>query len=489
MSLEEQLQRLTEQRQELDALRPIPTDALQQLNEKLSLEWTFHSNKLEGNSLDFNETKLLLNRGLTAKGKPMKDHRDIEGHQSVVENLEALVKRDAVLTLAELRELHKLLLKESYLSVSETPDGEQVKRRIEIGQFKTQPNHVITRTGKVFRYTEPELVEAEMTALWDWLREQDALLKSDASDAPHPVEAATELHYRFVRIHPFDDGNGRLSRILMNYLLMRNGYYPSVIKADERNAYFDALGVADETGDLSPLTTLIASSVAGSMHWALKAAKGESLRELGDWRKELIIYDKLVSGLEDKANEKFLSHDYIIKSLSYIAVPMFSSLFEVTSEFQGSIEGLSIGHNFLYHTNNRKKTHLVLGQYYNIEEYEARYILDDFSKASSIQSELVEWRICFVVTLPKLKVKYSKKNKEAVWVCLALNLKEIQVFQPFIEDNSFEYSTEGHIIFANYQYNEEINSEALIALNDAFGERLLQVTKRLTKQAEDDLKD
>ena len=265
---------------QLDGLRPIPKDALRELNEKLSLEWTYHSNKLEGNSLDFNETKLLINRGLTAKGKPMKDHRDIEGHQSVVEDLEALVKRDDIITLAELREMHKLLLKEPYLADAKSPSGEPTKRRIAIGQYKTVPNHVITRTGKTFRYTEPEHVEAEMAALWDGLKKQEQQINQNETNAPHPVVAATELHYRFVRIHPFDDGNGRLSRILMNYLLLRHGYFPAVIPIDARDPYFDALGVADETDDLTELTQLIATSVESSMGWALKAARGESVQKI-----------------------------------------------------------------------------------------------------------------------------------------------------------------------------------------------------------------
>jgi len=196
-SLEEILSTLNARKAELDALRPLPPDVVQRVAQKLRLEWNYHSNALEGNQLSLSETQLLLMHGLTAKGKPLKDHLDIQGHNEAIEYLEELAKEDARLTHQLVKELHRLILKESYAAEAETPDGQRVKRQVKIGEYKTEPNHVKTQTGEIFRYVEPHFVQSTMADLLDCLEREMA-----EKDGLHPLELAVWFHYAFVRIHP-----------------------------------------------------------------------------------------------------------------------------------------------------------------------------------------------------------------------------------------------------------------------------------------------
>src|SRR5450432_2228970 len=114
---------------------------------------------------------------------------------------------------------------------------------IDIGDYKKYPNSVVLPNGEIFHYTSPEETPIRMGELIDWFR------TAEKSGKLHPVELAAQLHYRFVCIHPFDDGNGRLSRLLMNYVLLKNGLPPAIIRSDDKKAYLFALNQAD-SGDL-----------------------------------------------------------------------------------------------------------------------------------------------------------------------------------------------------------------------------------------------
>ena len=121
-----------------------------------------------------------------------------------------------------IRNLHRILLKEPYDADATTQDGKATKRRIAIGDYKTVPNNVKTSTGETYYFTPPEQVKPAMSDLIDWYRKQEAANE-------HPVIIAATFHYRFVRIHPFDDGNGRMARLLMNLILIKHGYTVAII--------------------------------------------------------------------------------------------------------------------------------------------------------------------------------------------------------------------------------------------------------------------
>ena len=222
----EQIDRL---KAELDAMRPLPSDVVGRIEQKLRIESNYHSNAIEGNSLTLGETRSLILHGLTAHGKPMRDHLDIKGHDEATKAMEDAVDRNESLNEVFIRNLHKILLKEPYEVDTMTPDGQPTKRLVTIGDYKSQPNNVRTSTGEIYYYTPPDQVKPAMSDLIDWYREAE-----NADE--HPIVIAATLHYRFVRIHPFDDGNGRMARLLMNMVLIRHGYTVAIIPFQERKS-------------------------------------------------------------------------------------------------------------------------------------------------------------------------------------------------------------------------------------------------------------
>lgn len=283
------LEKIDRLRAEIDKLRPLSPEQEARVMQKFRLDWNFHSNSIEGNSLTYGETIAFLMEGLTAKGKPFKDHLDIKGHNEGIDYLMEIIKNRQHLTEKAIRELHKIILVEPYKTPAKTPDGQAAEKTVHLGQYKSLPNHVKTPTGEMHYYATPEETPAKMSDLMAWLQEHQE--KKDL----HPVMLAAIFHYRFVAIHPFDDGNGRMSRLLMNLLLMHYHYPPVVIKQQDRNAYYYALRQAD-AGDLSPFIEFIGENLIHSMEIYQRGAKGESIEETGDWEKQVILLKRAAEG-------------------------------------------------------------------------------------------------------------------------------------------------------------------------------------------------
>ena len=288
-------------KRELDELRPLPPAIVDQVQQKLRLEANYHSNAIEGNKLTLGETRSLILHGLTARGKPMRDHLDIEGHDEAVKAIEEAIKDDQALTEVFIRNLHRTLLKESYEADVVTPDGIRAKRTISVGDYKTTPNHVKTSTGETYYFTPPEQVKPAMSDLMDWYRATER-------EGEHPVIIAATFHYRFVRIHPFDDGNGRMARLLMNMLLIKHGYTVALIRRENRDEYFGELELSDKTESLTHFIDYIASCCDYSLNLHLKAARGESIEDVDDIDREILLFKR---SLSDAAVETLPAGEYI----------------------------------------------------------------------------------------------------------------------------------------------------------------------------------
>ena len=291
-SLKDLLQRIDQGKAEVDALRPLTEEQEGRIMQKFRLDWNYHSNAIEGNSLTYGETIAFLMEGLTAKGKPFKDHLDIKGHNEAINYLMYFIQNRNELSEKVIRELHAMILVEPYSNPAQTPDGQQVEKRVTLGACKSLPNHVKTPTGEIHYYATPEETPAKMTDLVDWLREHQT--KKDL----HPLILAATFHHRFVAIHPFDDGNGRMSRLLMNLLLMQAGYPPVVIKQQDRQAYYYALRQAD-AGDWSTFVEYIGENQLHALDIQLRGAKGESMEEPDDLDKEIALLKGSLGGKED----------------------------------------------------------------------------------------------------------------------------------------------------------------------------------------------
>ena len=280
-------------KQVLDSLRPLPPDAKAQVEQKLRLESNYNSNAIEGNTLTLGETRNLILHGLTASGKPLRDHFDIQGHDSAFKAIEVAINDDQELNEVFIRNLHRILLKEPYEMEAVTPDGRLVKRMISIGGYKTMPNNVKTSTGETIYFTPPEQVKPAMTDLIDWYRSKER-------EGEHPIIVAATFHYRFVRIHPFDDGNGRIARLLLNMILIKHGYTVAMIRHENREEYLRELERADKTEDLTAFINYIATCCEYSLRLHLKAARGEAIEDVEDIDKEIALFKRSLANIADE---------------------------------------------------------------------------------------------------------------------------------------------------------------------------------------------
>ena len=295
------LETISRLKRELDRLRPLSPFVLARIEQKLRLEANYNSNAIEGNTLTLGETRSLILHGLTARGKPMRDHLDIQGNDSAVLAIEAAVRDDQELNGVFIRNLHRVLLKEPYETEAMTPDGKRVRRRISLGDYKSTPNNVVTSTGETYFFTPPEQVKQAMSDLIDWYRAKER-------EGEHPIIMAATFHYRFVRIHPFDDGNGRMARLLMNMILIKHGFTVAMIRQDNREEYLDSLEQADKTEDLTEFISYVASCCEYALNLYLKAARGEAIDDVDDIDKEIALFKQsLMSGTD----REFPAKEYV----------------------------------------------------------------------------------------------------------------------------------------------------------------------------------
>jgi Fic family protein len=321
----EQIAKALELKMELDALRPIEKEREDIIMQKLRLDWDYHSNHLEGNSLTYGETKALILFGITAQGKPLHDHLEITGHDEAIKWITEIVHGDYPLNEAFIRQLHVLLLKEPYEKPAITPDGKETTKRIEVGKYKSVPNHVKTRTSEIFRFATPEETPLLMGELIEWYRQ-----KKEETDI-NPIILAAEFHYKFIRIHPFDDGNGRLARILMNFILMQYGFPPAIIKAEDKVNYFVALQQAD-SGIYEPFFDYIAANLVRSLEIMIAGAKGESIEEPDDLDKEIALLEQKLKAVGKKVKVT-RSRDSVLSVYNNSIVPLNNAFVEVSKKF------------------------------------------------------------------------------------------------------------------------------------------------------------
>lgn len=288
--MQELLLRIEQLKGAIEQLRPLDKHTLGKIEQKFRLDWNYHSNAIEGNSLNFGETKSFLLHGITAAGKPLKDHLDLRGHNEAILALEDIIKEERPISEHFIRELHQVILVEDSYNPAQTPDDLPTRKKIKVGQYKSTNNHVQTSTGEIFYFASVEETPAKMNDLIEWLREH--------KEQENPVVVAALFHYKFIVIHPFDDGNGRLARILMNFILMRAGFPPVVIKTKEKEAYFRALRQADG-GNTSAFVEYIAEQLLASLELYLTGARGESIEELEDVDKEFELFKMELEGKEE----------------------------------------------------------------------------------------------------------------------------------------------------------------------------------------------
>ena len=221
-------------------LQPLAEIDRDRLSRRFTIDFNYNSNHIEGNTLTYGQTELLL---LFGKIVGEANFRDCEEMKASNVGLQMILveSSDKQLPLTQnfIRTLHRTLLREDYTVYRMLPGGVQTSYVIHAGQYKTRPNSVITRYGDRFEYASPEETPALMTDLVDWYNQAEKEGKYS------PVELAALFHYRYIRIHPFEDGNGRIARLLVNYILTRHDYPMIVVRSRNKSEYLEALHAAD----------------------------------------------------------------------------------------------------------------------------------------------------------------------------------------------------------------------------------------------------
>lgn len=318
------LARIDELKAELDSLRPLSPERERALWQKLRLEWNYNSNHIEGNTLTYGETYLLLIHGKTNGGHTMREFEEMKAHDLAISLVaEWSADNSRPLTEGDVRNLNRTLLKESFWKEAITPDDQPTRVQILPGEYKRQPNNVRLPNGEIFHFASVQETPSKMAELMEWYANTHDL---------HPIEKAAIFHHRFVLIHPFGDGNGRTARLVVNSILMRAGYMPLVIKSADKANYLTVLQQAD-AGDLQPLIQYLIDQELWALELGLRAGKGEDLEEDDDWKKRGELLRRQLEHNEkgvQAARTELQKH--ILRSLDTLYEPIVSRLDALAQE-------------------------------------------------------------------------------------------------------------------------------------------------------------
>ena len=220
-------------------VQPLSSDDEKRLKRKFMLDFNYNSNHIEGNTLTYGQTEVLLLLGEVIGSAKMKDLEEMKAHNICLNMVEQEAQTDEPLTETFIRQVHQVMLREDYKVYRKLPGGETTSYTVHAGRYKTRPNSVITPTGERFEYASPEETPALMADLVRWYNE----VAEEGSLSP--IQLAALFHYRYIRIHPFEDGNGRIARLMVNFILSRHKWPMMVIRSKNKKAYLSALALAD----------------------------------------------------------------------------------------------------------------------------------------------------------------------------------------------------------------------------------------------------
>ncbi len=285
--------RIIDKKKQLGKLRPFPKSALTKLKERIVLEWTYNSDAIEGSSLTLKETKLVLEDGLTIKGKPLKEHLEAINHKEAIEFVEALVSKKSRIDILAIRQIHSIIL---------TKIDDQ-----EAGKYR---DVAVTISGSSYKPPEAISVPHLMADFNKWLKSKKS--------KPNIIEYAALAHFKLVGIHPFVDGNGRTARLLTNLILMKYGFPPAVVLKIDRKKYYDCLEKAHK-GNLKDFANFMARSLERSLTIWLEALKPE---------------------ISKKTDEKYLPISKVYKDTPY------SQEYLSLLARRGKIEAVKFGRNW-----------------------------------------------------------------------------------------------------------------------------------------------
>lgn len=322
---------------QINELPPITIENKKRLDKKFRLEFNYNSNHMEGNTLTYSDTELLLFFDKTDGNHDLREFEEMKAHDVAYKLIQEFAKEnERPLTEMFIKNINEIILVRPFYKDAQTPNETPTRRLITIGNYKEHPNSVRLQNGEMFEYASPAETPIKMGELMQWYTTELA------NNEMHAIELAAKLHYKFVCIHPFDDGNGRISRLLMNYVLLKNNLPPVIIKSKDKTNYLNALNKAD-AGNVNAFVDYIAQQALWSLTTTLKATKGESIEEIDDIQKEITLWTKSQLATVEEGNirtdeivRQRIERDFIplmetISNKLGVFKPLFSYLKEESS--------------------------------------------------------------------------------------------------------------------------------------------------------------
>lgn len=365
MALQEKLSTIDQLQAEINAAGELSAEVKKRINYKFRLDWNYHSNSMEGNTLTKEETRSVMIGNLTVGGKPYKDVAEMRGHDDVVQEILKIGKGEVRLSEKRVKDIHRSIMFE-----------EDPTKRTEIGEWKSKDNYVLNYKGERFDFKPHNEVADEMHSLLNFLNAKIDRLEAGKEDL-HPLVAAAKFHLWFVTIHPFYDGNGRTARLLTNLFLIALGFPPIIIRTEEKEKYNRYLADVQAYGGSPDLFDgFMADLLIRSQQMVLDAIAGKSIEDPDDIDKEIDLFKR---GFEETplVDVPRRSNDLVI-SIYFDCLHLMFERLEVKHK---SISDLFSSTRFVGAVNNSHRT----GD-------ERREYIDDYLRDLRDKSRIIEKR-------------------------------------------------------------------------------------------------
>lgn len=427
-------------RLELESLLPMKQEDQNRLNKKIRLEFNYNSNHIEGNTLTYSDTELLLYFGKSNGEHDKRELDEMEAHDVAFKLIQDWANdKERELNEVDIKQLNEIILVKPFWKEAITSDGQSTRRLIKVGDYKEFPNSVRLQNGEMFEYASPTDTPIKMKELFEWYNLNKRVL--------HPIELASIFHHKFVLIHPFDDGNGRISRLVVNYILIKNNYPPIIIKSTDKKNYLFALNKAD-TGMMDDFISYMAKQLIWSFELYIKAVKGESIEENNDWEKELDLIKK-----RGKDAPPHRTIEITFQRLKDSVFPLYEALNKKSKE---KLDLMFMSHNFDCSTNNYNLINI------NTREFNINY--NNIDLVTVAQDQI----IVFVKTY--IRYKFDVENDFNVQIELDCMMRDYDYEFFFIDDN-------GKHILLNKKITEQLNNSDLEKIISDFGKKAVSMIK------------
>lgn len=282
MAFADTLRQADELQQRIHAHGRLPDDVLRKINYKFRLEWNYHSNRMEGNTLTREETRSVMVGNIQVDKKPLKDLLEVKGHDDVINQIIKMGRGELNVSEKRIKEIHRAIMHE-----------DEEEKRSQIGEWKAKANEIINYKHEKYNFAPPGEVRERVHKLVDWLNAQRDKIKSNTRGAVHPAELAFRFHLDYLTIHPFYDGNGRTGRILMNLILIAYGFPPVYITDQEKETCYRYLAdIQGYGGDPDLYLDFMAGLLIRSQELVLDAIAGKDIEEPDDVLKEIALWKK-----------------------------------------------------------------------------------------------------------------------------------------------------------------------------------------------------